>query len=330
MILKEKNIRPTNLFEEYLRLSSEDAEKCFGDVERVKISCPACESNESKKEFVKNGFEYVSCMCCRTLYLNPRPTIESFEKFYNSSISSNYWAETFFPAVAESRRELIFRPRVKRLQSLCCDMDISPKVVMDVGAGYGIFLEEFKEEMPDIRTIAIEPSKNLADICRKKGFEVVEDIAEKVSGYESAADLVVCFEVLEHIHNPLQFVSTLSKFVAPGGYLMVSTLGVDGFDIQMLWEKSNSVSPPHHINFFSVEGFRRLFERAGMIDINITTPGVLDVDIVRNAFQSDPSVLEGQRFLQKVIEDDKLAEYFQDFLKSSKLSSHTWVLAKKI
>ena len=330
MIMKEEDIRPSDLFEEYLKLSTEDAEKCFGNAERNKIHCPACASKESKKEFVKHGFEYVSCSCCQTLYLNPRPTIESFEAFYNNSISSSYWADVFFPAVAESRRKLIFKPRVNALLSLCRDKGINPKVVMDVGAGYGIFLEEFKKEMPDIHAIAIEPSKNLAEVCRIKGVEVVEAIAEKVIGYESTADLVVCFEVLEHIHNPFQFINVLSKFVAPGGHLMVSTLGVDGFDIQTLWKDSNSISPPHHINFFSIDGFRQLFERAGLIDINITTPGVLDVDIVRNACQKDPSILNGHRFIQKIISDDKLAEDFQVFLINSKLSSHTWVLAKKL
>ena len=54
----------------------------------------------------------------------------------------------------------------------------------------------------------------------------------------------------------------------------------DGFDLQMLWEKSSQISPPHHINFLSLNGFRSLFNRAGLKNIQLTTPGQLDVDIL--------------------------------------------------
>lgn len=328
--MKEQDIRPTDIFEEYLRLSASDATICFSDVDKEHICCPACGSVDRTFEFIKFGFEYSTCDQCMSLYQTPRPLMAAFEQFYNNSISSKYWAETFFPAVAESRRERIFKPRVNKLVELCEDKCLLPNTVLDVGAGYGIFLEEWKALYPHARTIAIEPSKHLSKVCRDKGLEVVENIAEKVIGYDNIADLVICFEVLEHVYDPLSFIKTLSAFVKPGGYLMVSTLGVDGFDIQTLWEKSNSVSPPHHINFLSVEGFYQLFERAGLRNIDVITPGVLDVDIVRNAYNKDPSVLSQNRFFTKIIENDSLSESFQKYLINENLSSHTWVMAKKV
>ena len=66
-----------------------------------------------------------------------------------------------------------------------------------------------------------------------------------------------------------------------GGYLFISTLCIDGFDLQLLWDNSSQISPPHHINFLSIKGFQLLFERAGISDISITTPGELDVEIVK-------------------------------------------------
>ncbi|MFW9986096.1 MAG: class I SAM-dependent methyltransferase [Candidatus Odinarchaeota archaeon] len=327
--MKEEDIRPADLFEQYLRLSAEDARTCFDGVRREDVSCPGCASQERTHQFDKHGFDYATCDQCGTLYQTPRPSIRAFERFYNDSISSRYWAEKFFPVVAETRREHIFLPRVERLIELCNEKGVQSSTVMDVGAGYGIFLEEWKKRYPQARTIAIEPSSHLAKICRNKGLEVVDSIAEKVEGYEKIADMVLCFEVLEHVFDPFLFVKVLSGFVKPGGYLMVSTLGVDGFDIQVLWDKSKSISPPHHINFLSRDGFYKLFERAGLVDIDLITPGVLDVDIVRNAFKKDPSTLEGNRFVRKLLEDDRLSESFQNFLVSEKLSSHVWVFSRK-
>ena len=121
----------------------------------------------------------------------------------------------------------------------------------------------------------------------------------------------------------------LKELAKPGGYVFISTLGIDGFDLQVLWEKSSQISPPHHINFLSTDGFVKLFQRAGLEDIWVTTPGQLDVDIVRNAYKKDPELLRGQRFIEKLIKDDKKADAFQQFLVEQRMSSHVWILGRK-
>ena len=118
------------------------------------------------------------------------------------------------------------------------------------------------------------------------------------------------------------------RLTRPGGLVFVSTLCISGFDLQMLWNKSNQIFPPHHINFLSVMGFEKLFSRAGLVDISVTTPGKIDVDIVRNASQQDPELLCSHRFVQQLINDEQTASAFQDFLAANRLSSHAWVLGK--
>lgn len=327
--MKESDIRPEALLNRYLELSERDAELCFVETPRLNIPCVACGKEQIDSEFEKNGFAYSSCQNCGTLFQSPRPPIAAFEAFYRDSISSRYWADEFFPAVAEARREKIFRPRVERLASLCRTKNIAIERLIDVGAGYGIFLDEWRKANPSTQLLAVEPSESLAAECRSKGFEVVEEIAENVSGYNNFADLVVCFEVLEHVYDPVSFVQTLSNLVKPGGYVFVSTLCVDGFDIQMLWDKSNSIFPPHHINFLSVAGFEKLFARAGLVDVDVSTPGQLDVDIVRNALKRKPEIMSGQRFLRRIVNDQDIAANFQEFLAANRLSSHAWVIGKK-
>ena len=263
------------------------------------------------------------------MFQNPRPPIAAFEAFYRDSESSKYWAEVFFPSVAEIRREKIFRPRVDRLAGLCEERGFDVECLIDVGAGYGILLDEWRKRFPKTHCVAVEPSASLAQECRSKGFDVVEDIVENVKGHNDTADLVTCFEVLEHVYDPLQFIRDLAALTRPGGSVFVSTLGIDGFDLQILWEKSSQISFPHHINFLSVEGFCQLFKRAGLFDISVTTPGQLDVDIVRNAMNRDTSLLQGERFLRKLLANEANASAFQRFLSERRLSSHVWVIARK-
>jgi len=88
------------------------------------------------------------------------------------------------------------------------------------------------------------------------------------------------------------------------------------------------VFPPHHINFLSLAGFERAFAAAGLVDIDVTTPGQLDVDIVRNAWKRDPNFADQHRFLRRLIEDEQLASAFQDFLVQNRLSSHVWATGR--
>ncbi len=242
--MKEHEIRPEALLNRYLELSAQDAENCFGDASRLAVACVACGGTQSTHQFDKNGFAYAQCADCATLFQSPRPSIAAFEAFYRQSESSRYWAEVFFPAVAEIRREKIFRPRVERLAVLCEERGIHVERLIDVGAGYGIFLDEWRHRFPQAQVLAVEPSTSLAQECRSKGFEVVEEIVENVVGHDNSVDLVTCFEVLEHVYDPLNFVQVLKGLARPGGYVFVSTLGIDGFDLQVLWEKSSQISPP--------------------------------------------------------------------------------------
>jgi len=328
--MKEDEIRPQKLMQKYIELSAKDSKKYFSSVERADLPCVACGLRDVKRQFAKYGFEYSLCNNCRSLYQTPRPNIESFEDFYRDSESSKYWAEVFFPSVAEARREKIFKPRVVKLTSICDDIGLQVNRIIDVGSGYGIFLEEWRFRNPKTELLAIEPSFVLAEECRNKKINVVESMVENVQGYNDYADLVVCFEVFEHVDNPLDFINSLQSLVRPGGYVFISTLCIDGFDLQILWDKSSQISPPHHINFLSLRGFELLFERAGLSDIRITTPGLLDVDIVNNFMKKYPGDLKINKFLKKILDDNSISKEFQNFLASNNLSSHVWLIGKKM
>ena len=328
--MKESEIRPAYLLDTFLDLCTKDAVTYFSDGLREGIPCPACGSKNTENAFEKWGFGYACCQSCGTLYQTPRPPAENFQRFYQESPSSKYWANVFFPTVAEARRTLLFRPKVKEIIDLCESENYNPSVVADIGAGYGMLLEEWRVIKPDTRLIAIEPNPDMAGICRSKGLEVTECFAEEASSLRNEMDLIVALEVIEHVYDPLQFCSALHGLLKKGGRMLLTGLTVDGFDIQVLWDKAKGVSPPQHINFMSIQGFKALLERAGFRNVKVFTPGKLDVDIVKNTVAEQPEILENQRFLRYLLaKDDAVLKAFQSFLKENSMSSHCWVWAEK-
>jgi len=329
--MKEFEIRPRKLFSDYLELSKKDIDVFFSDKSNfVEINCPGCKKDQSVLAFIKHGFKYNKCLYCKTLFVSPRPTKSMISDFYKVSESSRFWAEHFYPQTAEARRVMIFKPRAEVINEILLKIDFpSPKSIVDVGAGYGIFLQEIKKLGYFDEVIAIEPNKDLAKSIRDKEIFVIEENVEDVIDGEYKYSVVCSFEVFEHLFDTDDFVLSMKKLLKPGGILIFTTLTISGFDLLVLGDKSKSISPPHHINFLSVEGIRLLLNRCGLEEVLIETPGKLDVDIVKNMYEEIPDLVLPD-FVEYLLKnrDVTVHEQFQHFLQKNNLSSHIRVIAR--
>jgi len=321
----EKEIRPLYFFHKYLALSKKDISK-FKFKNNLKINCPACKNSKSNFEMKKNKFKYYSCSICKSLYLNPRPNSKDLKSFYANSDSAKYWANVFFPRVLQNRIKKIFVPRYLKIQKILNRLNFKPKSVCEIGAGHGIFLDQIKNNTNIKKLYAIEPNKDMSKILRDKKFIVFEKLIENITK-TSFVDFAVSFEVFEHIYDPNKFLKSVYKILKKKGIFIMTTLTVDGFDINYLGKKSKSISPPHHLNFLSIEGFKSIFDNNNFEIINIFTPGKLDTDIVKNTLSSKE--IQKDKFLSKIFSNSSIEKSFQRFLSNNCLSSHVWIVARK-
>ena len=326
--MKEHEIRNPEVHRRYLEMVREDAEKFFDAPDCLEhVACPACRSAGFHREFDKFGFTYVACDACRTLYVNPRPRVGPLKDFYMSSPSSRYWVEKFFGPVAEARREKIFRPRAAYVAENL--PELARGRFGDIGAGYGLFLEELRHFWPDAQFVAIEPSPEMAKICRDKQLGVEETMIEDLEARDRGFSLLTAFELLEHLHQPESMISKAYRLLEPGGYFLMTTLSGEGFDIQVMWEKSRSIFPPHHLNFLNPDSLALLCRNAGFNVKSVETPGVLDWQIVEGAAAREEIRLE--RFWSHVSRDTSVdcKEDLQAWITKHRLSSHMRILAQK-
>jgi SAM-dependent methyltransferase len=327
--VKETDIRPQSLFNEYLALAREDAIRLLANADGfVSVACPACGGNKSTDSFRKIDFRYTVCGDCETLYASPRPSVPQLADFYRDALSVKFWSTDFFRQTAEARRVSMFRPRAELLARVRSDTKVPSGRYVDVGAGFGILLEEVRQIGAFEEVIGLEPGPELAAVCRSRGFRILEKSAEDVQPGEYEADFATAFEVLEHVFEPLSFLQGVRRLLKPQGKVLLTTLTATGFDIQTLWEASKSVYPPHHLNLISVKGMEILFGRAGFRVEEITTPGLLDVDIVSNAVRENPNI-RPPRFVREILkpENQIARDAFQRFLSENRLSSHIRVIA---
>ena len=327
-MIKEEEIRPEVIFDEYLRLTSEDVITYFSNVKSEQIKCPSC---GSKGEFwvVKQNFTYEKCDDCQTIFVNPRPLKEAFDAYYTDSPSTKYWATTFYKVTESARREKLWKPKAQLVKSIIEEFQGKDKVqyIVDIGGGYGVFDEEIKKIM-DIEVLIIEPSVHLAMICRDKGFEVSEKFLEDIidSDLPSSKKCFVSFELFEHLHDPFKFLQSLEKVMLKGDMFIFTTLSGMGVDIQVLKENSKSVSPPHHLNFFNPKSVSKLINDVGLEVLKAETPGKLDIDIMKNNIDKTGDYFWNS-FLNYASEDEM--QSMQDYLAGNGLSSHMMITCIK-
>jgi len=325
--MKEEEIRPKKIFDEYLRLAAVDTKTFFGQAARNEISCPACGEN-GRPEFEKEGFTYEECPKCQTLFVNPRPEARAFERYYRESPSSRFWATTFYKETAEARREKLWKPKARGILEILGRFSRPKEVsLVDIGGGYGLFAEEM-ERITGLKPVILEPAPHLAAICQQKGLRVVQKFLEEVlpSDLPPGPKAFVSFELFEHLHDPSFFLERLRGLMASGDLFIFTTLSGTGLDIRSLWENSKSVSPPHHLNFLNPRSAQTLLERTGFEVLEITTPGQLDLSILENSREKIRDRF-WKTFLEVATPEEK--QKMQVCIASLKMSSHMWVVCNK-
>jgi SAM-dependent methyltransferase len=327
MQLKEEEIRPAILFDSYLALAAEDAKWLAATAEWEHVDCWAC-GEVLTKAFKKLDFSFGECEKCRSIVANPRPIQSDIARFYSEGKSPKFWATDFYRETAESRRELLWRPKAQDVFMQIQSLPDKPFWICDIGAGYGIFLEEMRKLLPDTQFVAIEPTPSLAVELKKKSFNVIEKFLADVERNDlpEGPGFFTSFELLEHLHNPLSFLRDVKNLCADGGVFLATTLSAWGLDIQLLREKSKAIFPPHHLQILTPKAIKGLSAKVGFKDVKVTTPGKLDLDI---AYKFRAEITEGfwKIFLSESNVKDR--ERLQDLIASAGFSSHMWCLFEK-
>ena len=329
--LTEFEVRPRDLFDQYMELVKADLDAYFADkAQLVQRDCPACQRDELSDAFQKFGLQYVQCRYCMTVYLSPTPPQAQIDQYYKDSASSRFWADHYMKDTSRQREERIFRPRIDWISDIVSEYGDGPPALIDIKSKYSSYLEAVKRRGKFDSRFAINPARGLKQVCSEAGFEVIDKPLGEIKKGDVQGSVVTAFEVLERVFSTDEFLTCVSNVLPSRGLFLLTTLSISGFDLQVLWDKAKNIVPMDHINLLSIEGIVQLIERYGFEIVELSTPGQLDVEIVGHALEEDPTI-EAPRFVSYLISKrDKLVQQdFQEFLQRHRLSSHVRVAARK-
>jgi len=332
MTNQEEKIRPNLSTKKFQKLLQEEIKSFFfyKNTDQIQtdifteINCPACYSNNSKLFLNKMGFKLKRCIDCGLVFLNPRPTEAAQIKFFSQSKALDLYSELVETTKVE-RVELIFTPLANKIFN---EFGKEGGNLLEVGCGPGLLLEALKMQNTSWQLKGVEPSERAVKICNDKGLDVFHGGLEELND-DQRYDLVVFWAVFDHFFDPFSIIEKCYSLLKPGGSIVIGNINLDGFDSVITGVDNVAFTPPERMNFFGIKSMTMMLERGAFIDVEVDTTGRLDVDIVKNYWESGNK--NGRnKFLEKIVfGGDSVKSSFQSFLMENNLSSHMTVSAKK-
>ena len=323
------DLKPSSLITKYIELTKEDiARLLVNKQELTSCGCPACQSKAIESPFTKFGLQYNECRECRSLYISPRPADDVLNRYYHEAKARIFWREELSKRTSQKRKEKILRPRFQWILDSTQEYRPEAKSYADVNTSQYDYAETMAQAAVFKRKILIDPFFDSLLKPPPGGVQILDRSWWQASFHEEL-DVLSLFEVLDRISDADQLLMAVNKMLKKGGLIFITAILASGFDVQVLWEKADNLYPPDRLNVFSLEGLKILFVRHGFECLELSTPGILDVDIVAKAVEKDMD-LKISRFTRNLLErGEETRNSFQEFLQQNLLSSYARVVLRK-
>lgn len=202
-------------------------------------------------------FSLIKCKKCRLVFLNPRPTKEDIGKFYKSE---SYWGLDLKNKINKKspsrERNKIYKPIYELIK------DTNKKRILDIGAGIGLFLSEYKKRGWDIE--GIEYSLDAVNFAKRNyGINLKPGDFLDIKSGENKYDYVVINNVLEHLHKPLETLMKANQILYENGKLIIAVPNIDSLGFKIFNKNWYPLQPPIHLYYFSPETIGKMLKKAG-------------------------------------------------------------------
>jgi len=235
-------------------------------VASYRCRCPACGAGEinsgvtvpDREYALPHRVRYAECRSCGSLFQDPMPRFDELGAYY----PARYHAATADGALSRARHRL----RLKQLAPLLT----GGGALLDYGCGNGAFLLWVAERLPGRPLFGYEIGAR-RDVQKLAGGSVtiVRGAPDDLLDVLPPCRLVTMNHVIEHLPDPLQTITALARFLAPGGVIEGQTPAADSLERRVFQTRWSGYHAPRHTVVFSRAGLRSLLERAGLADVAV-------------------------------------------------------------
>ena len=230
------------------------------------ISCHLCLGRQFRSFAREGEWQYVRCLKCGLIFLQPQPSAEYLQDHYQDYLPTD-------PQSAASWRRLMAQVFAKSVELIEEVIPVSGRL-LDVGCGYGFFLEEMASRGWRAEGIEISAA-GLSHAREKLGLEVSDKPMPRPDWPDGCFDVITLFYVIEHLKEPRTVLEEACRLLRPGGLLLLRWPHTAPI-VRLLkpWaERLKLYQAPSHLFDFSPLTIYKILDQSGFKEIRTTVCG---------------------------------------------------------
>lgn len=145
--------------------------------------------------------------------------------------------------------------------------------LLDIGCSSGGFLSTLRQG--PWKLYGVEMEESTAQRARAaSGAEVFVGDVEKAPFEPGSFDVITCFDLLEHLNEPGQFLCKVKKWLKPSAILVVQVPNISSWEARLFGSFWYGLELPRHLSHFSTQSLRHVMNELGFEVLSIETPSV--------------------------------------------------------
>lgn len=232
-----------------------------------KRNCIICGSKDKELVFTKHGFKHNLCKSCGFFYVDPT---------FNEEVThSNFLNENSYTKVLMNKKNINLDKKkfLYALQKL--NMNLKNKKVLDIGCGFGFFLDVAREH--DCEVYGSELNQSCLKLLRKKKIPLITNY----ENFHEKFDIVSLWLVLEHLFDPASLLKDIHRLLKKNGKLIINIPNYKSLSARILKDKCSMFSGEQHINFFSIKNLEE-FLNNNFFKTTLSETVISDIGTVKN------------------------------------------------
>lgn len=231
------------------------------------VDCPVCGADQYERIGtardrllgIPGEFQMVRCSECGVVYLNPQPTTDEILRYYPEDYDS--YADARVDELSGLRRWSVAYGLYKRRRAVT--RYVSSGRLLEVGCATGAFLDAMRAA-GDWDVYGVDISEHAVTYARDRlGLKVFLGQLEEAQFPAGHFDVVVLWDVLEHLPNPKAALAEVRRVLKDDGWLIFRIPNLDSWDAKLFGAYWAGFDVPRHFTTFSVATIRHLLEIVG-------------------------------------------------------------------
>ena len=252
-------------------------------------TCKVCNSSI---EIINKKYNLGQCHKCKLIFcvtiFSQNDFVKVYDELYNKQNTHyKYHAVVEYKMLLENKEIKVGFHRAKLLKKYVFNKQC--KSVLEIGSGVGLIGSYIRKQNADINYLGIEIDKESFDKSQNLKLNTVNDDFKAMEKIEESFDVIMLWEVLEHLQDLKLFIELAYKRLNKGGKIILSVPNYDKIYNYPNRPKDAIFQdlPPIHLNFFTKESCINVFEINQFKDCKATVKKFPYIDLKRIGFYSE-------------------------------------------